>query len=200
MEAKEGAVEREVLLTGIGGQGVQLSATTLGVAAAASDLEVLVFGSYGGSMRGGPTAATLIVGDEPLQTPPEVDTAWSAIALHHDYWAEVRERLRPGGLVVVDSSVFRDAVDVPAGTTVIEVPATTIATEGGFPRAASMVALGAFAASTRLVELDALTAAAHEVLPSYRAQHAESNVGALTAGWDFVGDVVAPAWPVGVRA
>jgi Pyruvate/2-oxoacid:ferredoxin oxidoreductase gamma subunit len=193
-------VEREVLLTGIGGQGVQLCATTIGVAAAASDLEVLVFGSYGGSMRGGPTAATVIVGDEALQTPPEVDTAWSAIALHPDYWSEVRERLLPGGLVVVDTSVFRGPVDVPEGTTVVDVPATTMAAEGGFPRAASMVALGAFASATRLVELDALAAAARQVLPSYRAQHAESNVRALTAGWELVGDVVAPAWPVGVGA
>jgi 2-oxoglutarate ferredoxin oxidoreductase subunit gamma len=192
-------VEREVLLTGIGGQGVQLSATTLGVAAAASDLEVLVFGSYGGAMRGGPTAATVIIGDEPLQTPPEVDAAWSAIALHHDYWADVRDRLLPGGVVVVDTSVFRGAIDAP-GANVVEVPATTMAVDGGFPKAASMVALGAFAAATRIVALDALTAAAHEVLPSYRAQHAESNAEALTAGWDFVGDAVAAAWPEGARS
>jgi hypothetical protein len=42
--------------------------------------------------------------------------------------------------------------------------------------------------------LEALTAAAHRVLPSYRAQHAETNARALTAGWELVGDVVAPAW------
>jgi len=186
-------VEREVLLTGIGGQGVQLSATTLGVAAAASDLEVLVFGSYGGAMRGGPTAATVIIGDEPLLTPPEVDHAWSAIVLHHDHWAEVRDRLVPGGVVVVDTSVFRGEIDAP-GSHVVEVPANTIATEGGFARAASMVALGAFAAATRMVQLEALRAAAHQVLPSYRAQHAETNAHALAAGWEHVGDVVAPAW------
>ena len=192
-------MEREVLLTGIGGQGVQLSATTLSVAAAASDLEVLVFGSYGGAMRGGPTAATVIIGDELLQTPPEVDSAWSAIALHHDYWADVRERLRPGGVVVVDTSVFRGAIDAP-GANVVEVPATTLATDGGFPKAASMVALGAFAAATRIVALGALTAAAYEVLPSYRAQHAESNARALAAGWEYVGDVVAAAWAEGARS
>lgn len=187
-------MEREVLLTGIGGQGVQLAATTLGVAAAASDLEVLVFGSYGGAMRGGPTAATVIIGDEPLQTPPEVDHAWSAIVLHHDHWAEVRDRLVPGGLVVVDTSVFRGEIDAP-GSHVVEVAANTLATEGGFARATSMVALGAFAAATRMVPLEALTAAAHRVLPSYRAQHAETNARALTAGWELVGDAVAPAWP-----
>ena len=40
-----------MLLTGIGGQGVQLAARTLAVAAVKCDLEVMVFGDYGGLMR-----------------------------------------------------------------------------------------------------------------------------------------------------
>jgi Pyruvate/2-oxoacid:ferredoxin oxidoreductase gamma subunit len=48
-------VEREILLTGIGGQGIQLAAQVLARAAVASGLEVMLFGSYGGTMRGGPT-------------------------------------------------------------------------------------------------------------------------------------------------
>jgi Pyruvate/2-oxoacid:ferredoxin oxidoreductase gamma subunit len=192
-------VEREVLLTGIGGQGVQLAATTLGVAATAIGLEVLTFGSYGGAMRGGNTAATVVVGDDRLHTPPDVDDAWAAVALHHDYWPEVRDRLRPGGLVLVDSSVFRGdlgAID----TTVLEVPATTMATDAGFARAASMVALGAFASATRLVTLESLTDAAHRVLPSYRAQHAGSNARALTLGWQHVAEPLVPAWPDAARS
>jgi 2-oxoglutarate ferredoxin oxidoreductase subunit gamma len=187
------SVEREVLLTGIGGQGVQLAATTLGVAATAIALEVLVFGSYGGTMRGGYTAATIVVGDEPLQTPPEVDDAWAAIALHHDFWPEERDRLRPGGIVVVDSSVFRGEVGAP-DSTVIAVPATQLAADAGFAQAGAMIALGAFAAATGIVTLESLTAAAHEVLPSYRAQHAEKNARALHAGWELVERPVVPAW------
>jgi Pyruvate/2-oxoacid:ferredoxin oxidoreductase gamma subunit len=192
-------VEREVLLTGIGGQGVQLAATTLGVAATSIGLEVLTFGSYGGAMRGGSTAATVVVGEDRLHTPPDVDDAWAAIALHHDYWPDVRERLRPGGLVLVDTSVFRGEVDI-ADSTVFEIPATTMATDAGHPRAASMVALGAFAAATRLVTLESLTHAAHHVLPSYRAQHAASNADALTLGWEFVTDPLVPAWPDEARS
>jgi Pyruvate/2-oxoacid:ferredoxin oxidoreductase gamma subunit len=193
------AVEREVLLTGIGGQGVQLAATTLGVAATGIGLEVLTFGVYGGAMRGGNTGATVVVGDERLHTPPDVDDAWAAIALHHDWWPEVRDRLRPGGLVVVDSSVFRGELGV-SDTTVIEVPATTMATDAGYARAASMVALGAFASATRLVTLASLTGAAHHVLPSYRAQHATSNADALTLGWGFVAEPVVAAWPDAARS
>lgn len=192
-------MEREVLFTGIGGQGVQLAATTLGQAATSIGREVMVFGSYGGTMRGGYTAATVVVGDEALQTPPVVDDAWAAIALHHDFWPEERDRLRPGGIVVVDSSVFRGDVGVDDAI-VLPVPATQLAGAGGFAQAGAMVALGAFAAATRLVTLESLTTAAHDVLPSYRSQHAGSNARALTAGWELVDTPVAAAWPVAARS
>jgi Pyruvate/2-oxoacid:ferredoxin oxidoreductase gamma subunit len=187
-------VEREVLLTGIGGQGVQLAASTLGTAAAAAELEVLLFGTYGGAMRGGSTASTVVIGQEPLATPPDVDHAWAAIAMHHDYYAEVADRLRPGGLVVIDSSVFRGEVDAK-GCTLLDLPFTTMATDAGYPQAASMLAIGAFCAATRIVPLDSLTAAAYEVLPPYRAHFADTNAAALTHGWALVEQPLTPAWP-----
>src|SRR4051812_30733915 len=52
-----GFVEREVIATGIGGQGIQLAAEVLARAATAEGREVLMFGSYGGMMRGGNTDA-----------------------------------------------------------------------------------------------------------------------------------------------
>jgi Pyruvate/2-oxoacid:ferredoxin oxidoreductase gamma subunit len=96
--------------------------------------------------------------------------------------------------VVVDSSVFRGEIDA-RGCTLIELPFTTIATDAGYPQAASMVAIGVFCAATRIVPLDALTAAAYEVLPSYRAHFADTNAAALTQGWGLVDEPVAPAWP-----
>lgn len=185
--------EREVLLTGIGGQGVQLAARTLAVAAVRCDLEAMMFGTYGGSMRGGSTAATVVLGQHQLHTPPDVDEAWGAMVLHHDHWPAVRDRLRPDGVVVVDADVFRGDVDV-AGPIVVRLEATRVATEHGAARAASMVVLGAFAAATRIVTLESLAAAAHEVLPDYRAQHAGTNAEAIEAGWALVDGVVAPAW------
>src|ERR1700736_2931761 len=67
-----GIMEREVLMTGIGGQGVQLAAKTLATAAMREGREVLVFGIYGGSMRGGNTDATVVVGTGPLRAPPVI--------------------------------------------------------------------------------------------------------------------------------
>jgi Pyruvate/2-oxoacid:ferredoxin oxidoreductase gamma subunit len=191
--------EREVLLTGIGGQGIQLAARTLALAAVRDGREVMVFGVYGGVMRGGNTDATVVVGDGPLWTPPTVDEAWSALAMHHEYWPEVRERLRPGGVAVVDTGIFRGDPAVP-DVTIVGLEATTIATDLGNALGGSMVALGAFGATTGLVTLDALLGAAAAVLPPYRAAHAEANARCLQAGYEHVPAPVVAAWPSGAVA
>jgi len=187
-------MERAVLLTGIGGQGVQLAARTLAIAAASSGFEVMVFGSYGGLMRGGNTDATVVISQGPLRSPPTVARAWAALGLHHEFWPAVRDRLVDGSVAVVDRSVFQGEVGVSRGH-VVEIRATSMATDLGSPRAGAMVGLGALAAASGLVGVDALEAAAHEVLPPYRAHHAEANVICLRTGFACLDEPRVAAWP-----
>jgi Pyruvate/2-oxoacid:ferredoxin oxidoreductase gamma subunit len=191
--------ERELLLTGIGGQGVQLAAQVLGRAAALEGRDVMLFGVYSGVMRGGNSDATVVVADGPVQAPPIVSHAWSAIALHPHYWEPLRPRLVQGAIVLLNSSLFEEPVDRDRWQ-VFDVPVTAIASERlGNPLAVSMVAAGAYVAITGLVELDSAITAMEESLPSYRRQHAEANAIALRAGFDAVERLAAPAWPA-VRA
>jgi Pyruvate/2-oxoacid:ferredoxin oxidoreductase gamma subunit len=87
--------------------------------------------------------------------------------------------------------------DVPFDRTIctaIDVPATDMAVDVGNVMTASMVMLGAYAAVTKIVALDALEEAVADALPSYRTQHAALNVAALRAGHESVPRAVAPAW------
>lgn len=186
--------ERELLFTGIGGQGVQLAAQLVARAAVRDGREAMLFGSYGGMMRGGNTDATVVVGDGPVVAPPTVAVAWASIVMHHDYWGFVRDRLRPGNLVFVNSTVFRGDL-ARDGLHVVDVPATDLAVDAGNVVAASVVMVGALAAVTGLVSLDALVAAVPEALPPYRAQHVELNQGALRVGFGAVERGALPAWP-----
>jgi Pyruvate/2-oxoacid:ferredoxin oxidoreductase gamma subunit len=186
-------MEREVLLTGIGGQGVQLAARVLACAAALEDRHVMMLGVYGGSMRGGNTDSTLVVGDAPLCAPPIVSRAWAALVMHHQFWQPLRARLRARAVVVLNSSIFEGELDRRAHR-VFEVPATELAAKLGNPLAASMVATGAFARLTGLVRLDSLLAGMRESVPSYRRQHLELNERALRAGFDAVREPGVPAW------
>lgn len=185
--------ERELLLTGIGGQGVQLAAQLVARAAVIDGREVMLFGSYGGMMRGGNTDATIVVGDGPVLAPPTVPSAWGSIVMHHDYWGFVRDRLRPGTVLLLNTTVFRGELGRD-DIVLVEVPATDLAVDVGNIMAASVVMVGALSALTGLVSLDALVEAVPQALPPYRTKHVELNRAALRAGFAAVGRDLHPAW------
>lgn len=185
-------MEREVLLTGIGGQGVQLAAQVLARAAAIEDRQVMLFGVYSGSMRGGNTDATVVVADGPLQAPPLISRTWSAVAMHDEYWPDIAGKVRDGGVVFVNDSSFEAAL--ADRYTVFRIPATTMAIEMGNELAQSMVMVGAFVGVTGLVSLDAALEAMRESIPSYRQQHIAFNETAIRAGYDSVERLAFPAW------
>ena len=191
-------MEREILITGIGGQGVQLCAQVLARAATLEGREVMYLGLYGGMMRGGNTDSTVVVADQPIAAPPVVSRAWAAIALHDDYWPPVEAKLRPGGLVLVNDATFTSTVrdDV----TVHRVPATTVAADLGNALGGSMVMLAAFCAATGLVERDALIEGMRASIPPYRTQHIAANERAISAGWELLPLGEFPAWEVPARA
>jgi Pyruvate/2-oxoacid:ferredoxin oxidoreductase gamma subunit len=188
-------MERELVMSGIGGQGIQLASSVLASAALAEKLEVQLFGSYGGMMRGGATEATLVIGDGSIEAPPTVSASWSVILMHHEYSEHALSTLRSGSVLFVDGSVidprgFSETSDV----TLIEVPATSIAVDAGHAVAASMVMIGAYAAVTGIVGISALTEAARAALPPYRSQHAQLNDRAIAEGASCVRALSVPAW------
>ena len=192
-------MERELLMTGIGGQGVQLAAQLLAKAATRFGRYAQLFGSYGGMMRGGNTDATLIIGEEPVQAPPMVGSAWSALVMHHEFAPPTLDRLRAGGVLVLNTSVVTPELlsPVPARVRTAAIPASELAIELGSPAAASMVALGAYAAVTRIMQIEELVECLPDALPSYRRQHVASNARALQAGADAAAGygVLEAAWP-----
>jgi Pyruvate/2-oxoacid:ferredoxin oxidoreductase gamma subunit len=189
-------MEREVILSGIGGQGVQLAGQVLARAAAREDRQVMLFGSYGGTMRGGPTEATVVVGDEPIGTPPIVSSTWSAVAVHHAFFEPLQRKLRQDSVVLLNDSLFEGELDREAYR-VFDVPATKMAAELASPLGASLVLVGAHAALTGLVSIESLVAGMRDSVPAYRREHLETNERVLRAGFDSVERGVAPAWEGG---
>ena len=186
--------QREVLFTGVGGQGVQIVSKALAMAALAEGRNVLLLPSYGGGMRGGMTNAGLTVSDGTLRALPVITSAWSAFVADPAYWETVRPNLADGAITVVNSSVFHLSVDVP-GAQVYAVPAMDMAVELGSPMSAGFVMLGAFASITGLVGVDSAVDAMRQLVPAYRSQHIAANERAIRAGADSVAALAAPAWP-----
>ncbi len=186
-------IEREILWTGIGGQGVQLAAKILALAATHDGREVMSLGTYGGTMRGGNTDATIVVADGPITSPPMVSHAWSAVIAHPRYFEPIRPKLRAGGIVVVDGDLLDEPLpETPAET--ISIPATTLAREADAPKAAALILLGAFARATGIVSAESLDKALAASLPSYRSQFLEANQRAIAAGFAALPALSTPAW------
>jgi len=185
-------------MTGIGGQGIQLAAAVVARAAVLDGREVQLFGSYGGMMRGGATAATLVVADQPIEAPPTVGRTWSAILMHHEHADATLARLGPDSVVFCNTSVV-PATALEHRGPVVAVAATDLAGAAGGTMAASMVMVGAYAAATGLVSLASLATASRAALPPYRVQHADLNDRALRVGFDAVAPRTVPAWPDGAK-
>lgn len=194
--------EREVLWTGIGGQGVQLAATILARAGTLEGLEVMSLGTYGGTMRGGNTDATVVLANRPITSPPIVPRAWAAVVAHPRFFDPIRPKLRADGIVVVNAEILEGPLFPPSAVSptqprpaqLLEVKATTLAREVDAPNAAALVLLAAFAKATGIVSQASLAEALANSLPAYRSQFLESNRRALAAGFGAVAAQTSPAW------
>lgn len=203
------------MVTGIGGQGIQLLAKTLAQAATAAGREVMFSAEYGGEMRGGPSLANVVIGgvgtDDPgtgtgtvtgtgtdtgarLTALPILEAADAAIIAHHHFSERTCERLRTGGLALLDSSVVErdrlpeilDLTRREAAGEIVEVPAADLAVSIGAPMSSGLILLGAFVALTQVVEPELLGEAMERLLPARRRQHIPKNLQALRLGADHI--------------
>jgi len=160
-------VEREILLTGIGGQGIQLMAKMLAGAASREGKNVMMFGVYGGMIRGGPSDSTVVISTGEISSPPIIDEAWGLVAMHPTSLTVILPKVRSGGVVVANTTLVTRPIE-RGDVTVVDVPATRLAEEAGKIVGASFVALGALVEATAVVSPDALLAAMREEIPPHR--------------------------------
>jgi 2-oxoglutarate ferredoxin oxidoreductase subunit gamma len=120
--------------------------------------------------------------------------------MHHAYWSPVRQRLRPGSVLFLNSSVFElGHNELDAEWRVVQLPATDLAVDVGSILTASLVMVGAYAAATGIVSLDALAGGLEASLPPYRRQHIAINIAALEAGHRAVEPGTYPAWDAAIE-
>jgi len=153
-------MNHELLIAGFGGQGVVLAGKLLAGAALAEGREVVWAPSYGAEMRGGPVQCTLIVSSARIGS-PEVSQADSVLIMDRISLPKFAPRLRPGGLLVLNSSLISEPWEPrPRGDCdLLPIPATEAAEALGNQRVANVIMLGAFLSRRPIVALDSLAAA-----------------------------------------
>lgn len=193
-------MRRDLVLGGLGGQGIVISSKLVGAAAMKAGLYATHYSAYSGEVRGGWVECTLAVDEQLIQTPPMVGLCQAAVIMHPSAWDRTLNRLEPGGLLIVNASLV-DREDFPqAAGTVLRIPATEIGERLGAEMAGAMVVLGAYIEATGLVEVEAVKQLLEEVLPPYRHNLLQVDREALTAGAQYAAQRLSAAGvsPVGV--
>jgi len=188
----------QVVVAGVGGQGVLLAARILGEAAMAEGHSVWVGEVHGMAQRGGSVVATVRIGDfwGPLIKPGRADALVAlelAEALRYREYLGSRSiaivgtrRIPPlpvsvGEAVYPSTEEILDALREVAGT-VIVLDAVSIARSAGTGQAENMVLLGALVGAGALpLRAESLLDAASRLLP---AGSLEANRRAFAAGME----------------
>jgi Pyruvate/2-oxoacid:ferredoxin oxidoreductase gamma subunit len=176
-------MEHAIYVCGVGGQGIQLIAKALALAAMNEGCFVMLNGFYGFEMRGGISRSTVVIGDAPLRSLPVAASVDAAIVLHADYWDQSLPRVRDGALVLADAGVLPDLPAMP-GREALAVPAAEIAREIGNPMVTGMALIAAFCGIAGLAGRDSLIGAMKSIVPEYRKQHVAANEQAILRGYE----------------
>lgn len=144
---------KEIICAGFGGQGVLTAGMLLINAGMEQGKNVLFYPSYGSEMRGGTANCTVKVSDKLIASPvsknPDILFTMNTPAVD-----KFEDRLKPGGLLLVNSSIVPDDREYRKDITVVKIPATDIAAEIQNPKGANLVLLGALAAHSDLFTVE----------------------------------------------
>ena len=171
----------EVRVAGFGGQGVILAAMVIGKAASIfQGGHATMTQNFGPESRGGACSAQLVLSGSPILYPyltrPDV-----LVAMSQEAYSRFAPELKDGGMLLVEQDLVRIS-DLGRGIRVLGVPATRLAEELGRRMVQNIVMVGFFAATTGLLDAQALRQAVDDsVPPAYR----DLNRKAFDKGFEY---------------
>ena len=176
-------IDFSIILAGFGGQGILSAGKMAAEAALIEGHEVSWFPSYGPEMRGGTANCSVVISDDVIGS-PVINDADVLIALNQPSLEKFEEQLKPGGIIIIDSSLIKV---VPQRTDIrfIPIASSEIANELGNMAYATIVLLGCLSAATGCFKRESFEDALREVLPERRYYMIPSNLEAFDKGAAF---------------
>ena len=171
-----------MLIAGFGGQGVLFAGKFLAYKGLLEDRQVSWLPSYGPEMRGGTANCSVIVSDKDVAS-PLVDKADVIVAMNLPSLDKFEEHVKPGGLLVINSSII-DRKAVRDDVTVVYCDANGIAESIGNPKGANVAILGATLAKAPVTSVESMMEAIRIELGEKKARFLEGNKKALLAGME----------------
>ena len=143
----------EIICSGFGGQGVLVAGMILADAGMEEGKNVTWYPSYGSEMRGGTANCNIKISDEEIPSPycHELDILYT---LNDAAIDKFETMIKPGGLLLVNSSLARKDRVYRDDILVVKAPATDIGNELQNPRDTNIVMLGALAYASKDFDVD----------------------------------------------
>ena len=177
-------MEKTFIFAGFGGQGMLLIGKFMAMSCMLDGKHVSWLPSYGPEMRGGTANCSVIVSDDPVAT-PLVDKADVIVAMNRPSLDKFEEHVKPGGVLVVNSSII-DRKAVRDDITVVYCDANGVADSVGNPKGANVAILGAVMEKAPITSIDSMMEAIRIELGEKKARFLEGNKKALVAGMESV--------------
>lgn len=172
-----------IVLAGFGGQGVLFSGKLIAYAALFDGREVSWLPSYGPEMRGGTANCSVVVSDKPVGSPlvtePEV-----LIAMNLPSFEKFIDKVAPGGVVIMDSSLIPEEVH-RTDLTVHKIPATALSESEDLQGLSNIILMGKLFKEVPFATPEGLEKGLKKCIPSSKAHLLEPNQRALKLGMDL---------------
>jgi len=171
-------VERWTLrFGGFGGQGIVLSSVVIGLAAVYDGKYVCQRASYGAEARGGSCRSEVIISDEEISY-PLIEHLKVLVIMSQQAFERYLQELEPGGLLLLDPAMVKDAVK-RSDIVTMRIPAAETADRLGNRIVANMVMLGALQAKTGIVSRESLK---RSITDSVSARFVDIDLRAMEEG------------------
>ena len=171
---------KQYIFAGFGGQGMLLIGKFVAMACMLEGKHVSWLPSYGPEMRGGTANCSVTVSDEPVAS-PMVEKADAIIAMNRPSLDKFESHVKPGGVLVVNSSIIDRKVERD-DIKVVYCDANRIAESVGNPKGANVAILGALMAKDPACSIESMVEAIRIELGERKARFLEGNKKALMAG------------------
>lgn len=170
----------KIIIAGFGGQGVLSLGQFIAYAAMYENKAVTWLPSYGPEMRGG-TANCSVVVDDVAVASPVIAVPDCLIAMNKPSLDKFVNSVRPGGLILVNSSLISDKVE-RTDVKVLYIDANKLAHSIGNDKAANIIVLGAYIKHSGLFDKEVMVKTIQKVFAA-KPKVIPSNIAALEAGW-----------------
>ncbi len=174
----------DVIMTGFGGQGIQMISQLVAVASIKKGLNITYLPSYGVEKRGGRTNVTLVISDEEIGSPitntPSGLIAMDLIGL--EFYQPIVAR---NGLLIVNADLIPDDRIKRDDLNILKIKCNEEALRIGNQKMANMILLGCYIHEIDFLDIDDISRIMHEVLPAHHAESIPDNLNAIKRGMEL---------------